>query len=184
MRPLPPTWVSLPVSSSMWARVTPTRNPSGRSSQPQVERLVVLTDLVVLGLVGVEVVLAGEGAGPDVRVQRRPDPHGQLDRLGVEHRQGAGQPEADRADVGVGLVAERVATAAEKLGPGGQLAMHLEADHHLPAVARSVATLIGRRRLHRRGHPEQQGLLEGRGQDLHPDRQSVVPPPKGTDTAG
>ena len=34
MRPLDPMWVSLPVSSSMWARVTPTRNPSGSSSQP------------------------------------------------------------------------------------------------------------------------------------------------------
>ena len=34
MRPSPPTWVDLPVSSSRWARSMPTRVPDGSSSQP------------------------------------------------------------------------------------------------------------------------------------------------------
>ena len=31
---VPPTWVDLPVSSSMWARSMPMRFPDGSSSQP------------------------------------------------------------------------------------------------------------------------------------------------------
>ena len=98
-----------------------------------VDRLVVLADLVVLGHVGIEVVLAVEGRRPDLAVQGGPDPHGQLDRLPVEHRQRPRQPEADRAHVRVGLVAERVLAPAEQLGDRQQLAVDLEADHHLPA---------------------------------------------------
>ena len=97
-----------------------------------VERLVVLADLVVLGLVRVEVVLAVEGRRPDVAVQGGPDGHGQLHGPLVEHRERARQAEAVGADVGVRLVAERVRAAAEELGGRPQLAVHLESDDHLP----------------------------------------------------
>ena len=52
-----------------------------------VERKVVLADLVVLGHVGIEVVLAVEDRRPHLAVQGRADPHGQLDGLAVEHGQ-------------------------------------------------------------------------------------------------
>src|SRR5579864_7597417 len=68
-------------------------------------------------------------------VEGGPDPHGELDGLAVEHGQRPGEPEAHRADVGVGLVAERVAAPAEQLGLGPQLAVHLETDDRLPAAA-------------------------------------------------
>ena len=51
----------------------------------------------------------------------------------VEHRQRAGQAQADRADVGVGRRAEAGGAAAENLGGGGELDVHFEADHRLIA---------------------------------------------------
>ena len=77
-----------------------------------VERLVVLADLVLLRHVRIEVVLPVERPRLDRAVERRADAHRQLDRLAVEHRQRAGQAERDRVDVGVGLVAEPVRAAA------------------------------------------------------------------------
>src|ERR1019366_135050 len=107
--------------------------PVGKVEVPvRVDRLVVLADLIVLGLVGVEVVLPVEGRGPDLAVEGRADGHGHLHRLLVEHRQRAGQAQAHRAHVRVGLVPEHVGTAAEQLGVRLELAVHLEADDHLP----------------------------------------------------
>src|SRR5664280_2024375 len=61
--------------------------PFGKVEVPvRVDRLVVLADLIVLGLVGVEVVLPVEGRGPDLAVEGRADGHGHLHRLLVEHR--------------------------------------------------------------------------------------------------
>ena len=81
-----------------------------------VERLVVLGDLVVLRHVRVEVVLPVEEAGLDLAVERQADPDGQLHRLPVQHRERAGQAERHGVDVGVGLVAEAVGAGAEQLG--------------------------------------------------------------------
>ena len=130
-------WTSLAVSSSRWARVMPTVNgPSEVSmvSRPaRRERQVVLADLVALGQVRVEVVLAV----PAGRLRRRrldgePGRQDVLDGPAVDDRQRARQPEADRADVGVrgGAVVGRRA-AAEHLGDGPQLAVHLDADDGL-----------------------------------------------------
>src|SRR5690606_39030427 len=52
----------------------------------------------------------------------------------VDDREGPGQPEAGGAGVDVGLVAEAVGAGAEQLGGGVQLAVHLQADDHLPAL--------------------------------------------------
>ena len=97
-----------------------------------VERLVVLADLVRLRHVGVEVVLAVERARLDRAVEGRADAHRQLDRVLVEHRQRAGQAERDRVDVGVRLVAEAVRARAEQLRGGVEFDVHLEADDQLP----------------------------------------------------
>jgi hypothetical protein len=68
-------------------------------------RLVVLGNLVALRQIGVEVVLArNRGARTGSSTQRALDR--QFHRLAAEHRQRAGQTEADRAHVGVGRRAE------------------------------------------------------------------------------
>ena len=93
------------------------------------QRPLVLRNLVALGQVGIEVVLPrehrpflhlaaeGEGGGDGI-----------IDGPAVQHRERAGQPDAHRADVGVGPGAERGGTAAENLGLGEQLGVNLEAD--------------------------------------------------------
>ena len=107
--------------------------PVGKVEPPvRVEREVVLADLIILRLVGVEVVLPRELGRTDVAVQGGTDAHGELDCLLVDDRQRAWQPQAGGTDVHVRLVTERVATAAEQLGGGLQLAVHLEPDDHLP----------------------------------------------------
>ena len=112
----------------------PTRRPSGRSSQPSnVDRQVVLTDLIVLGHVGIEVVLAVEDRGPDLTVKGSADPHGVLDRGPIQDGQGTGQAETNRADIDVGFLAEAVAAPAEQFGLGAKLGMDLETDDGFPA---------------------------------------------------
>ena len=100
------------------------------------DRLVVLADLVRLGHVGIEVVLAGEGRAPHRAVERQTQPHRQLDRLTVEHRQRTRQAERDRIDVGVRLVAEPVWRRREELGPRRQFDVDLEPHDHLVTVER------------------------------------------------
>src|SRR5262249_28721172 len=79
-----------------------------------------------------EVVLPGEPAPlRDRAVQREPDPDGVLDRGPVRHGQRPGQAQAHRAEVGVGLAAERGRAAAEQLGPGAQLDVRLQADQRI-----------------------------------------------------
>ena len=72
--------------------------------------LVVLGDLVALGVVGIEVVLAVEDRPRrQLAAQRQPDQQAVVDRLGVGHRQRAGQAEADRAGARVRRLAEATA---------------------------------------------------------------------------
>ena len=113
-----------------------------RQLQPTVDidRLVVLRDLIVLGHVGIEVVLAMEYRRFHRAVQRLTNGHCVLDGLVIEHRQRTGQAEADRAHVGVGLVAESIAAAAEQLGRRSELAMHFETDDSLVCVHRVVVS--------------------------------------------
>ena len=100
------------------------------------QRQVVLRDLVGLGQIGIEVVLAVEdGALGDAAVEGQRDARGVLDRLLVGHRQHARMAQADRADVGVRRLAEGDLAAAEHLGAGVQLHVDLEADDGFPAVA-------------------------------------------------
>ena len=96
------------------------------------QRLVVLRDLVALGQVGIEVVLARENRArihPAVQRQRGLD--GQFHGLPAQHRQRAGQSQAYRADVGVGRRAETGGAAAEDLGARGELDVDFQADDRL-----------------------------------------------------
>ena len=99
-----------------------------------VERLVVLADLVRLRHVGVEVVLAVERARPDLAVEGESDPHRQLDRPPVEDGERARQPERDGIDVRVRLVPEAVGARREQLRRRVELDVHLETDHQVEAV--------------------------------------------------
>ncbi len=96
------------------------------------QRLVVLADLVALGQVGIEVVLAMED-----RPWRKLGAHGEadhqavVDRPLVGQRQRPGQAEADRAGEGVRRLAEGQRAAAEHLRRGGELDVNLQADDGL-----------------------------------------------------
>ena len=116
--------------------MTPTRDapPVGGKGDLAVggERPVVLRDLVALGQVGIEVVLAREHRRRMHRAaERERGARRQFHRAPVEHRQRPRQPEADRAQRGVGLGAEARGAAAEDLGRGQQLRVDLEADDRL-----------------------------------------------------
>ena len=96
------------------------------------QRLVELRNLIALGQVGIEVILAGEdGALAHLAVDGQRGQRGELDGLLIQHRQRAGQSQADRADVGVGRRAEMIGATAEGLGRGEQLHVDLEADDGL-----------------------------------------------------
>ena len=150
MRPeAPPAWMSLPASSSMCTRVMPTRRVLAVLQlhvqvPADAQRQVVLRDLVGLGQIGIEVVLAVEdGALRDPAVERQSDARGVLHRLLVGHRQHARVPQADRADLRVGRLAEGDLTAAEHLGAGVQLHVDLEADDRFPAALHRAAVFRG-----------------------------------------
>src|SRR5207302_699055 len=77
------------------------------------ERDVVLGDLVALGQVGIEVVLAVEDRPRgQVALERQRDHQREVHGLGVGGRKRAGVAEADRARARVGLLAERQRAAA------------------------------------------------------------------------
>ena len=61
------------------------------------------------------------------------EPHRELDRFLVQHRQHARQADVDLGGLRVRLGAERVRRGAEQLRLGLELRVHLEADHGLPA---------------------------------------------------
>ncbi len=96
--------------------------------------LVVLGGLKVLGHVGVEVVLPRHDRRVDLTTERPAEPHGELDRLFVHHRQRSGQADAGRAGQRVGDVAEFVLTAAEQFRLRGEFDMDLQADDELPLL--------------------------------------------------
>ncbi|MPM82466.1 hypothetical protein SDC9_129527 [bioreactor metagenome] len=94
-----------------------------------------LGDLVALGQVGVEVVLAREdGTRRNRRAQRQAELDGAFHGLFVHHRQRAGQGQVHGAGLGVGLGAEGGAGTAEDLAVGRQLGVGLEADDDFVAI--------------------------------------------------
>ncbi len=96
------------------------------------QRLVVLRNLVALGQVGIEIILAGKDRSfVDAAVQRHGRQRGELHCLAVQHRQGSRQAQADGTDVGVGRIAEVGGAGAENLGRGQKLDVHLQPDDRL-----------------------------------------------------
>ena len=94
--------------------------------------LVELRNLVALGTVRIEVILARKDAGlANLAVDSLRGKHGELYCLLVEHGQRARQAEAGGAGVRVRLAAVLVAATAESLGPRKQLNVDLEANDGL-----------------------------------------------------
>ena len=92
-----------------------------------------LADLVALGQVGIEVVLAVEHVDA---VERGADGETKFDgafhRALVQYRQHARQRDVDRGGMGVGRGAEGGAAAGKDLGLGGELGVDLQPDDGLP----------------------------------------------------
>ena len=97
--------------------------------------LVELGGLVALGQVGVEVVFALKYRGhADLGVDGEAKHHRVLHCRAVEYRQGAGHCQVDGVGLAVGLGAKGGARCREYFAVGGQLDMHLKADHRLPVT--------------------------------------------------
>jgi hypothetical protein len=98
-------------------------------------RRFVLADLVALGQVGIEVVLAREDRHRrDRRADGEAEANRALDGTAVGHGQGAGQRQVDGRGLRVRRRAEGGRGAAEDLRSGRQLGMRLDADHDLVAA--------------------------------------------------
>ena len=76
-----------------------------------VERTVILRDLVRLRHIGIEVILSRKGARLNGAIECEADSHRQLDSLTVEHRQGARQTERHRVNIGVRIISKTIRRA-------------------------------------------------------------------------
>ena len=102
-------------------------------------RQVHLADLVALGEVRIEVVLAREHVFlVDLGVQRQAQADGLVHRGLVQHRQHAGEGQFHRGGLSVRLGAEGGAGAGENLGDGIELHMHLDTDDDFPFHGRKI----------------------------------------------
>ena len=96
------------------------------------QRLIVLRNLISLGQVGIEVILAGKTRpGIDGAVQRQRRLHRHGHGFPVQHRERAWQAEAHRANIGIRRIAEMRRAGTEDLGLRQKLKMNLKADHGL-----------------------------------------------------
>src|SRR5690606_1109474 len=118
--------------------------PRDREPAAGDDRDLELADLVSLGQVGVEVVLAREhGSRRDGAADREPEPYRALDRGAVRHRQHPGQRQVDRAGLGVRFGAEGGRRAREDLRARVQLHVRLESDDDFPLHGESALSLAG-----------------------------------------
>ena len=98
-------------------------------SAADAQGIAVLRDLVILGHVRIEIVLAVEGrVAVDLATEHHAAHHRELHRLFVHDRQRPGIAETDRADVGVRFAAGLQETAAEHLGVRLELDVRFQPD--------------------------------------------------------
>jgi len=92
-----------------------------------------LADLIALGQVRVEVVLAREHAVlADLGVNRQAEHHRHAYRFLVQHRQHTGHAQVYQARLGVGFCAGTWWRYRRNLRLGGELGMNLQPDHDFP----------------------------------------------------
>jgi len=91
------------------------------------DRQIQLGDLVVLGIIRIEIILPVKFAIlVDTAVGSQTYGQGIFHHLLIENRQGAGHTGAHRAGMGVGRSSELGGASAEDLGSGSQLYMNLQ----------------------------------------------------------
>ena len=83
-------------------------------------------------------------------IERQPEPHRQLDRMTVEHRQSAWQTKCDGVDMSVWLITESVCARTEQLCLSRQLHVHFETNDKFPSVNELLGSGNNRRQVHRR----------------------------------
>ena len=111
-----------------------TRADSYRESTAGYHRRLELTDLIALGQIGVEIILAGEDrARRDLRADRQAKLDGTHHGLAIEYRQDAGQRDVDRVGLHIWLGAEGDAAAGKYLRFGSQLGVGFQPDDDFPA---------------------------------------------------
>ena len=94
-----------------------------------------LADLIALGQIGVEIILAGKNAARrNMRTQRQPQFDGAGHRFAVHDRQRAGQGHVHHAGLRVGRGAKSRGCAAEYLAFGLQLGVRFKADDDFVAL--------------------------------------------------
>ena len=97
------------------------------------DRQFVLADLVALGQVGIEIILAGEHrARRDPRADREPEHHRHAHRLAVEHRQHARVAEVDQVGLRIGRRTKGGGRARENLRARRQLRVDFQPDDGFP----------------------------------------------------
>ena len=151
-----------------------------------VERLVVLADLVVLRHVRVEVVLPGEHARRTSQCSARPTRMPSSTAAWLSTGSEPGRPSVTGSMLVLGSPPNWLGARAEHLGARGQLGVDLEADDDLPArgvgsgaaaVAPVDRALVGRCRCRRHGAAASStaaacsnSASERRGEQLHARR--------------
>ena len=110
---------------------------ANRQTAARDDRQLVLADLVALGQVGIEVILAREHrAWRNLRVEGEAKPDGHVHRGPIEHGQDAWQAEVDRASLRVGRGAVGGGGARENLAERCELDVDLEPDDGFPTHVR------------------------------------------------
>ena len=112
------------------------------------QRLVVLRDLVALGQVGIEIILACKNRSlVDAALQRHRRQRGELHDLLVEHGQRARHAKADWADIRIWWRPKPRGTRAKNLGCRQELNVDFQPDDWL--ILRVGGNGIGRRSDHK-----------------------------------
>ena len=101
-----------------------------------------LADLVTLGQVGVEVILAREyGLRGDLTLDSKAEADRAFDGALVQHRQHAGQGDIDSVGLDIGFGAERRRAAGKDLRARLELNVRLDADDDFPLIHRVLLTM-------------------------------------------
>src|ERR1700685_1520994 len=96
------------------------------------QRLVVLRNLVALGQVRIEIILACKNRSLiDAAIQSHRRERGELDRFAVQYRQSSRHAQADGTDIGIWRSAKARGAGAENLRSGQKLDVNFESDDWL-----------------------------------------------------
>ena len=108
-----------------------------------VDRLVVLRDLIGLWHIGIEVVLAVKSAWLHFAVESKSNTHRELNCLTVENWQGTRKSESYRINVCVRIIAKTVRACRKQLCCGGKFDVNFKTTDKFVTI-KQVRTVVGR----------------------------------------